>query len=258
MRVENFAFRSLHDKKFMKLDAQRRNTLSPSIDKKESHTGVTRQCTENKLTSTEQLTPASWSDSQNNASLDLNWRTRAENLCCRSLHDNNFMKLDAQQQMNFTLSGLGSFVLGFPETGELHGAGNSGWWWKARVEEWPCHEHATTSKSQQVLCRARSGSRAARRCLQNAKRKTRRRTQELPSSAKGFVCVLVCAEDATRGWLQSWKPAFVDAQIFIVDESCPWRHQRLYHNAHRGTMERPTRDSLGTYSLQLLGLVVVD
>jgi hypothetical protein len=36
------------------------------------------------------------------------------------------MKLDAQQRMNFTLSGLGSFVLGFPETGELHGTGNSG------------------------------------------------------------------------------------------------------------------------------------
>ncbi len=36
------------------------------------------------------------------------------------------MKLDAQQRMNFTLSGLGSFVLGFPETGEFHGTGNSG------------------------------------------------------------------------------------------------------------------------------------
>jgi hypothetical protein len=58
-RVEIFAFRSLDDKKFMKLDAQRRNTLSPSIDKKESHTGVTCQYTENKHTSTEQLTPAS-------------------------------------------------------------------------------------------------------------------------------------------------------------------------------------------------------
>ncbi len=43
----------------MKLDAQRRNTLSPSIDNKESHTGVTRQYTENKHTSTQQLTPAS-------------------------------------------------------------------------------------------------------------------------------------------------------------------------------------------------------
>jgi hypothetical protein len=38
--------------------------------------------------------------------------------------------------MNFTLSGLGSIVLGLPETGGFHGTGNSGWWWwKARVEE---------------------------------------------------------------------------------------------------------------------------
>jgi hypothetical protein len=144
------------------------------------------------------------------------------------------MKLDAQQRMNFTLSGLGSFVLGFPETGELHWTANSGWWWKARVEEWPCHEHATTSKSQQVLCSAGSGSRAARRCLQNAKPAGGHRSFFPSSPQKGFVCVLVCAEDATRGWLQSWKPAFVDAQILIVDENCPWRRRRVYHNAHRG------------------------
>jgi hypothetical protein len=180
------------------------------IDNKESHTGLTRQYTENKHTSTEQLTPASRSDSKNNVSLDSKWRTRAENFCCRSRHDNNFMKLDAQQRMNFTLSGLGSFVLGFPETGELHRTGNSGWWWKARVEEWPCHEHATTFKSQQVLCSAGSGSRAARRCLQNAKPAVGHRS--FPSSPQRDLFVFLCAQktrheaDYSHEDLPSWMP----------------------------------------------------
>jgi len=120
------------------------------------------------------------------------------------------MKLDAQQRMNFTLSGLGSFVLGFPETGELHGTGNSGWWWKARVEEWPCHEHATTSKSQDVLCSAGSGSRAARRCLQNAKPAGGHRSFPPPPQRDLFASL--CAQktrheaDYSHENLPSWMP----------------------------------------------------
>jgi hypothetical protein len=51
----------------MKLDAQHRIILSPLIDSKESHMGVTSAYKENKHTSADQLT-ASLSDSQINAS----------------------------------------------------------------------------------------------------------------------------------------------------------------------------------------------
>jgi hypothetical protein len=51
----------------MKLDAQHRTILSPLIDSKESHMGVTSAYKENKNTSADQLT-ASLSDSENNAS----------------------------------------------------------------------------------------------------------------------------------------------------------------------------------------------
>jgi hypothetical protein len=91
----------------MKLDAQHRLTLSPSMDSKESQTGVIRAYKKNKHTRTEQLTP-SLLDSQNSVSLESSGRARMnnfssrrvriENFAFRSLHDKKFMKLDAQRQ----------------------------------------------------------------------------------------------------------------------------------------------------------------
>jgi len=79
----------------MKLDAQHRLALSPSMDSKESQPGVIRAYKRNKHTRTEQLTP-SLLDSQNSASLESSGRARMKNFSCRSLLDENFMKFDAK------------------------------------------------------------------------------------------------------------------------------------------------------------------
>jgi hypothetical protein len=87
----------------MKLDVQHRLTLSPSMDSKESHTGVIRAYERNKHTRTEQLTPSLF-DSQNSASLESSGRARMNNFSCRSLHDDNFMKFDAEHRITLSPS----------------------------------------------------------------------------------------------------------------------------------------------------------
>jgi hypothetical protein len=87
----------------MKLDAQHRLTLSPSMFSKESQPGVIRACKTNKHTRTEQLTP-SLLDSQNSASLESSGRARMNNFSLRSLHDDNFMKFDAEHRITLSPS----------------------------------------------------------------------------------------------------------------------------------------------------------
>jgi hypothetical protein len=87
----------------MKLDAQHRLALSPSMDSKESQPGVIRAYKRNKHTRTEQLTP-SLLDSQNSASLESSGRATVNNFSCRSLHDDNFMKFDAEHRITLSPS----------------------------------------------------------------------------------------------------------------------------------------------------------
>ncbi len=77
------------------------STLSPSMDSKESQPGVIRAYKRSKHTRTEQLTP-SLLDSQNSASLESSGRARMNNFSCRSLHNDNFMKFDAEHRITLS------------------------------------------------------------------------------------------------------------------------------------------------------------